>query len=151
MKLVKTALCAALFFTFSFSYAQVTIRTSEIGITKIEEFSEWKKEEFKFEDGTSATIEYRFALATRKGIACHYDLEVKNASEMKVNVRLKSNYYDKFVKSYFGEEIKESLKPGKSIVGRLIAQGCKKDKGSDLDDFAACMACDFTATISVTK
>jgi hypothetical protein len=70
---------------------------------------------------------------------------------MKVNVKLKSNYYDQFVKGYFGEEIKESLKPGKSIVGRLIAQGCKKDKGSDLDDFAACMACDFTATISVSK
>lgn len=114
-------------------------------------FTEWQSVDVKFDDGTSAKIEYRIALAMRKGIACHYDLEVKNNSDQKVKVRLKSNYYDKFVKSYFGEEIKETLKPGKGITGRLIAQGCKKDKGSKAEDYDLCTSCDFSASIFVEK
>lgn len=120
--------------------------TGEMG-----KFTEWQSAEVKFEDGTSAKIEYRIALATRKGIACHYDFEVKNSSDQKIKVRLKSSYYDKLVKGNFGDEIKETLKPGKGVTGRLVAQGCKKDKGSKAEDYELCLACEFGASIYVEK
>lgn len=152
MKISKTVLSAVFFLTVSLASAQVaTIKPSDGGISKIGEFSEWKKVDVSFDDNSTASIEYRFALATRKGIACHYDIEVKNTSATKLDIRLNSNYYDKFVKGNFGDEIKETLKPGKSVVARLVAQGCKKDKGSDADDYTACLACDFFTDLFVTK
>lgn len=134
-----------------FCSAQIVsgLRPDEDG--KIGEFSEWKSVEATFDDGSKATIEYRIALVARKGIGCHYDLEVKNTSTDKLDIKIKSSYYDKLVKGNFGEEIKESLKAGKSVVARLIAQGCRGEKGADLSDFEACMACDFEASISVFK
>ena len=155
MKIIKTVLFAAFLLSVHFSEAQdekveFDIKPKE-GLSKMEEFTGWRSEIVKFKDGTTATIDYRFALAARKGIACHYDVEVKNTSEVKLTVVVSSTYYDKLVKRSFNEIKEESLKPGKSAVSRLIAQGCKKDKGSDLDDFATCMACDFAASIFVTK
>ncbi len=147
----KLSLLCFVLLTVLFAQAQVAtgIKASPEG--KMGEFSEWKKVDVSFDDGGKATIEYRIALATRKGIGCHYDLEVKNTSDITLTVRMKSSYYDKLVKSQFGEEIKEKLKAGKSVVGRLIAQGCKKEKGSNADDYASCIACDFEASIYVSK
>jgi hypothetical protein len=140
-----------LIFTISLGYAQVASDIKPSASGKMGEFSTWTPVEVSFEDGTKAPIEYRIRLAMRKGIGCHYDLEVVNKSDIKLNIRLKSSYYDKLVKSNFGDEIKETLKPGKGVTGRLVAQGCKKDKGSDLDDYASCLACEFGASIYVSK
>jgi hypothetical protein len=140
-----------LVFAAALSHAQVVSDIKPSAEGKMGEFSEWIKTEASFDDGTKVPIEYRIRLATRKGIGCHYDLEVVNKSDTKIDVRLKASYYDKLVKSNFGDEIKETLKPGKGVVGRLVAQGCKKDKGSDLDDYASCLACEFGASIYVSK
>jgi hypothetical protein len=118
---------------------------------KMGEFTEWKKADVVFEDQTSAAIEYRIALSSRTGLACNYTVEVKNLSDIKLQVRMKSNYYDKLVKSHFGDEGKQSLKPGKSVSARFIGQGCKKDKGTDLDDYSLCIDCDLTVSIFVSK
>ena len=115
------------------------------------QYTEWQTAEISFDDGTTASIDYRMAMVTRKGVACHYDVEVKNNSDLKLDIKLKSHYYDKMVKSNFGDEIKETLKPGKSLVGRLICQGCKKEKDVDTDDFGHCAACDFWVDIYVSK
>lgn len=136
--------------TFSVE-AQVASNIRPAADGKMGEYGEWKNVDISFDDGSTATIEYRIRLANRKGIGCHYDLEVKNTSTEKLTVRAKSSYYDKLVKSNFGDEAKENIKAGKSIEIRFIAQGCKKDKGSDLDDFGACMACEFGIDIHVSK
>lgn len=151
MKIKNTFVCLVLCLTGIFSFAQVASNIKPLANGKMGEFTEWKKVDVSWDDGTTATVEYRIALATRKGIGCHYDLEVKNTSDMKLNIRMKSHYYDKLVKSNFGDEIKESLKPGKSLVGRLVAQGCRKDKGFEGDDYASCMACEFYAELFVSK
>ncbi|MCC7233206.1 MAG: hypothetical protein IT242_09700 [Bacteroidia bacterium] len=131
--------------------AQVVSGIKPLPEGKMGEFTEWKKQEITFEDKSTASIEYRVALVARKGIGCHYDLEVKNTSDQKLNVRLKSNYYDKLVKSYFGDEIKETLKPGKTVSGRFVGQGCRKEKGVERDDYGHCIACDFSLSIFVEK
>jgi hypothetical protein len=151
MKILTSLLCLAFCMAFFSGMAQVATGIKPAPDGKMGEFTEWKKTDVSWDDGTTATIEYRIALATRKGIGCHYDLEVKNTSDMKLNIRMKSHYYDKLVKSNFGDEIKESLKPGKSLVGRLVAQGCRKDKGFEGDDYASCMACEFYAELFVSK
>jgi hypothetical protein len=117
------------------------IKPAEDG--KIGEYGEWKSVDATFEDGTTARIEYRVRLATRKGIACHYDLEVKNSSSVKVQIKAKSSYSDKLTKSLYSDETKEKLGPGKSIEMRFVAQGCKKDKGVERDEYGHCMACYF--------
>ncbi len=114
-------------------------------------FTDWTQKEVSLGDNITANIEYRIALVARKGIGCHYDVEVKNNSDIKLNIRLKSSYYDKLVKGQFGDEIKESLKAGKSFTGRFVAQGCKKEKGSEMDDCGQCNACDFGVSIYVSK
>lgn len=129
--------------------AQVAVNIKPAENSKMGEFSDWSKVDVSFDDGSSATIEYRVALVARKGVGCHYDLEVKNTSEGKLDIAMKSSYYDKMVKKHFGDKISETVKPGKSVVGRFIAQGCKKDKGVELDDVAACLACDFGLNIHV--
>ncbi|HQU99955.1 MAG: hypothetical protein JNK61_08820 [Bacteroidia bacterium] len=118
---------------------------------KMETFTEWKKSEVSFDDNTNATIEYRIALVAKKGLGCHYELEVKNTSDQKLNIKMKSNYYDKLVKSHFGDEIKETLKPGKTVSGRFVGQGCKKEIGVAKTDYEHCIACDLTLSIYVTK
>jgi hypothetical protein len=151
MKSLKTILCVILLAAGYAGHGQVVADIKPAAEGKMGEFTEWQKAEASFDDGTKATFEYRIGLATRKGIACHYDLEVKNTSEITLNIKMKSSYYDKLVKGQFGDEAKEKLKPGKSVVARLIAQGCKKDKGSDKDDYGVCVACDFSASIDVSK
>jgi hypothetical protein len=151
MKLKQFIGTIVLVFVAVISRAQVVSDIKPSAEGKMGEFTAWTPIEVSFDDGTKAPIEYRIRLATRKGIGCHYDLEVVNKSDIKLNVRLKSSYYDKLVKSNFGDEIKETLKPGKGVVGRLVAQGCKKDKGSDLDDYASCLACEFGASIYISK
>jgi hypothetical protein len=131
--------------------AQVETNIKPEANGKMGEYGEWKKVDVSFDDGSAATVEYRVRLANRKGIGCHYDLEVKNTSAEKLNVRGKSSYYDQLVKSNFGDEAKESLKPGKSVEIRFIAQGCKKEKGADRDDYGHCMACEFGIDLYVSK
>lgn len=148
----KFLLCSfALVLAAFVAEAQVATDIKPAADGKMGEYGDWKKVDVSFDDGVSATIEYRVRLATRKGIGCHYDLEVKNTSSIKLNVRGKSSYYDKLVKSQFGDEAKETLKPDKSVVMRFVAQGCKKEKGADLDDYGHCMACDFGLAIHVSK
>lgn len=125
------------------------LRTEEGG--KMGEYTEWKKSTVIFDDNSTAEIEYRIALIKRKGIACHYDVEVKNNSDIKITVRIKSSYYDKLVKGNYGEEAKETLKAGKSVVAHTIAQGCKKEKDVEKDDYEHCMACEFGVSIYVSK
>lgn len=140
--------CVMVAFT---SKAQLVSNVKPAEDGKMEEYGEWKTAEASWDDGTKATIEYRVRLATRKGIGCHYDLEVKNTSSIKLEVKAKSSYYDKLVKSNFGDEAKENLKPGKSVAIRFIGQGCKKEKGVEKDDYGHCMACDFGIDIYVYK
>jgi hypothetical protein len=147
MKTLKQfAFFSILFVTFQVN-AQVVSNLKPSVDGKINEFSEWKS----FNDGSSISFDYRIALVSRKGIACHYDVEVKNTSSSKLEFKLKSSYYDKFVKGNYGDEIKETLKPDKSVSARFIAQGCKKEKGVEKDDFGHCMACDFGVNIFVEK
>lgn len=113
------------------------------------DYTEWASENVTFKDGSTATIEYRLALVDRKGIGCHFDVEVKNNSDMKLDIVVKSDYYDKLVKGEFSEAAKETLKGGKSAVLRSLVQGCKKDKDVELSDYDACMACEFGISIFV--
>lgn len=133
------------------AFSQVATGIKASSDKKMGEFTDWKKVDVSFDDGSAATIEYRIALATRKGIGCHYDIEIKNTSDITLKVIAEASYYDKLVKGNFSAAADEKLKAGKSFVARLIAQGCKKDKGSDLDDYATCLACEFEASIRVIK
>lgn len=45
------------------------------------QYTEWQTAEISFDDGTTSSIDYRMAMVTRKGVACHYDVEVKNNSD----------------------------------------------------------------------
>lgn len=118
---------------------------------KMGEFSGWTNVDVTWEDGSAATVAYRIRLSNRKGIACHYEFEVMNSSKMKLTIIAKSSYYDKLVKNQFGDDLAETVKPDKSVVFKIIAQGCKKEKGADLDDFGHCMACDFGVNLHVIK
>jgi len=149
MKTIVIALFALLLYTNGNAQVVSGLRPAADG--KLEEFTPWQKTTVSFDDNTTAEIEYRIALVKKKGIACHYNVEVKNNSTLKINIRIKSSYYDKLVKGQYGEEIKETLKPGKAVVGRLVAQGCKKEKGAETDDYGTCMACDFGVSIFVSK
>lgn len=133
------------------SQAQVVSGVRPPADGKMGEFTPWTKLTVSFDDNTTADIEYRIALVKRKGIGCHYQIEVKNNSTIKLTVKFKSSYYDKLVKSSFGEERKGSIKPGKILEGTLIAQGCRKEKGEEKDDYGICSACEFGVTIFVSK
>jgi hypothetical protein len=113
------------------------------------DYTEWASVDVAFKDGSTATIEYRLALVDRKGIACHFDVEVKNNSTQKLDIVVKSDYYDQLVKGEFSEAAKGSIKPDKSAVISTLIQGCKKDKSKDLSDYETCMACDFGLSIFV--
>ena len=149
---MKSFILSALLLLCIFSVnAQVVsdIRPPENG--KTGEYTEWKKADVSFDDGTTATIEYRSVLTKRVGIACHYKIEVKNTSSTKLTIKFKSSYYDQLVKRNFGDESKGSVKPGNSIESSFIAQGCKKETGSEKDDYGHCFACDFGISIYVSK
>jgi hypothetical protein len=64
---------------------------------------------------------------------------------------MKSSYYDKLVKGYYGEEIRENMKAGDNITARFIAQGCKGEKGTENTDFETCMVCEFGIDFNVSK
>lgn len=115
------------------------------------QYTEWQTADVTFDDGTTAQIAYRIALVDRKGIGCHYDVEVSNKSDMKLDIVLEASYYDKLVKGNFMDESKESLKPGKGVVVRSVAQGCKATKGEEKSDFETCMACEYGVSIRVFK
>ncbi len=150
MKMIKITMVLAGLVPFFCSGQIVSgVRPPDDGA--IGEFTEWTSVEAEFDDNTKATIEYRVALVARKGIGCHYEMQVKNTSDQKLDIKLKSSYYDKLVKGNFGEEIFETLKPGKELAAKLIAQGCRAEKGSDLSDYAACMACEFGINIHVYR
>lgn len=146
-----------LFFTLVLSLAIMGLTAQVVSNLKppangtMGEFSEWTKLDVNIDGNSTASIEYRIALLAKKGLGCHYALEVKNNSDIKLNVRMKSNYYDKLVKSHFGDEIKESIKPGKTVQGKFIGQGCKKDKGVEKDEYEQCIDCDLTMSIFVTN
>jgi hypothetical protein len=152
-----------LLLTASFTYAQVAENIKASSVKKMGEFSDWKSVEFsletnkpiaagdKVDEKSKATLEYRIALVDRKGIGCHYDIEIKNTSNTTLDVAAEILYFDKLVKRNMSDAKGDKLKAGKSAVFRLIAQGCKKDKGSDLDDYASCLACEFGATIVAGK
>jgi hypothetical protein len=152
-----------LLMTCFIAQAQVAENIKASSSKKMGEFSDWTSVVFSLEtnkpiapgeaidDKSKATLEYRIALVARKGIGCHYDIEIKNTSSTTLDVAAEILYFDKLVKRNMSDAKGEKLKAGKSVVLRLIAQGCKKDKGSDLDDYASCLACEFSATIVAGK
>lgn len=150
-KLLQQTLVALVFLIPTWGNTQVVsgIRPPESG--KVGEFTAWEKVNVVFDDNTTATIEYRIALVKRKGIACHYILEVNNTSNIKLNIKAKSSYYDKLVKGQYGDEFKNTVKPGKISQAYIIAQGCKKEKDVERDDYGHCYACDFGVSLYVSK
>jgi hypothetical protein len=148
MKTIIT-LCLILAGTLT-AFSQVATGIKASPDKKMGEFSDWQSVDVSV-DGSKGTIEYRIALVDRKGIGCHYDVEVKNNLDITLKIIVEAGYYDKLVKGTYSAVFDEKVKAGKSAVGRLIAQGCKKDKGSDLDDYASCLACEFSANILVAK
>ena len=134
-----------------FCSAQVVTELRPAKGANMGDYTEWASEEVSFDDGTKANFEYRLALVKRQGIACHFEVEIKNNSDIKLDFKIKSDYYDKLVKGEFSEETKESLKGGKSGVFKTLIQGCKKEKGVDLSDYDTCMACEYGISIYVYK
>jgi len=147
MKILKSILLLNLFMVAT-AWAQHTetgILTNEIG--ELEKFTEWKKVTV-VENSQEYSYEYRIALVKRKGIGCHYTIEVKNTSAVKIKVNINTNYYDKLVKGYFGEEVDAKIKPSATEAFLIIAQGCKADKDKkDMSDYELCSACDFSYLI----
>ncbi|HNQ12393.1 MAG TPA: hypothetical protein PKH65_00410 [Bacteroidia bacterium] len=150
MKSIIKIICIGIFLSLSVNlnaqnadFGNKVVTIDKPSSKSMGEFTEWTKMELVLEDGSKGEIEYRIALANRKGIACHYQVEVKNNTSAKLKLTFDSNYYDKLVKSHFGEKKQGTVKPGAIMEATLIAQGCKKEKGKELSDFENCMACDF--------
>ncbi len=143
----------AICFTMLGANAQVVSGLMPSPDGKMGEFSEWKTVEVDFGDNTHAKIAYRIALVSRVALACNYEVEVKNDSDMKLKITMNSHYYDKLVKSHFGDEVKGVMKPGKSVMAKFRGQGCKKDKGESeaKDDYTHCINCGLTVSISISK
>ncbi|MBS1639481.1 MAG: hypothetical protein JST94_06945 [Bacteroidetes bacterium] len=146
----KILLLIAVVFGY-YTNAQVATNIRPAENAKQGEFSEWEKVNVSFDDNTSTTIEYRVVFVKRFVIGCHYNIEVKNTGNEKLHITLQSAYHDKLVKRNFSDVIKETLKPGKTISGRFIAQGCKKEKDAGKDDAANCFACEFGISIYAKK
>ena len=140
-----------LIFSFQFSFSQTVSNIKADPNLKMGEFTNWIQETAKFDDNSQCTFEYRIALVKRVGIGCHYELEVKNTSDKAYEFKIASHYYDKLVKSYFGDKSKEKIKPGKITNIHFVAQGCKKEKGIERTDYEHCLACDCTVDITVNK
>ena len=114
-----------------------------------EQFTEWKKVEFTA-SGQPVSYEYRIAFMKRKALACNYEVQFKNNSAQKLKVKLTTHYYDKLVKSDFGDTYTESVKPEKGLSFAIITQGAKEDKEKkDQTDIERCMSCDFRYEIHV--
>lgn len=145
--LLTIILCA--FSTYNFAQTVADIKAKPNG--QFGEFTEWTPMEVASSDGSKATIEYRLSLTGRTGVACNYLVEVRNQSDSKIDLVIVAQYYDKLVKGKFKEDKKASLKPGKSISQKFIAQGCKKDKGVEAEGYEHCMNCEFLVTIIATK
>lgn len=139
------ALCTLFILFHLSSTAQVT----EDGILPSREaeegtFTEWKKVE-----SGDISFEYRIAFEKRKVLACYYTIEIKNNTEKKLDVRVKSHYFDKLVKQRFGDEYKAVIKPGKVAGYDVLTQGAKGDKEKkDQPDVERCLDCDFSYTIT---
>ncbi|MBP6722035.1 MAG: hypothetical protein KA239_06925 [Bacteroidia bacterium] len=155
--LIVTRIMKSLFLMIAFCITFLSVNAQVVSDLKPDaggkmgEFTEWKKADVDFGDNTNAVIEYRIALDSKRALACNYVVEVKNTSDMKLQIRLKSNYYDKLVKGYFGDEVKGTAKPGKTVVGKFIGQGCKNNKGEDFEGYALCINCGLTVSIFVSK
>lgn len=115
-------------------------------------YTDWKKVEVVFESGEKATYEYRIALVNKKGLACHYDLQIKNTSAVKLKFRVNTHYYDKLVKGNFGDKFENQIKPEKTVSFLVLTQGCKADKDKkDQPDYERCTGCGLSYEITVIK
>lgn len=151
MEKLQLIIILLVFVAFNHAHAQVVSGIQAPHDGKMNKYSEWKKVPVLFDDNSTAVIQYRTALVKRKGIGCHYNLEVKNLSDVKFKIRMKSNYFDRSIESHFGDEIKVKMKPGKSVVGRFVGKGCKKEKGEDFGTYDLCISCDLTMSIYASK
>lgn len=138
---------------FSFSYAQEENKElkgilPEVGKPE-DTFTEWQKITATMKDGSTVTYEYRIAFGGKSALACNYEIEVKNTSAMALSFAIDFHYYDKLVKGNFGGLIGDKVKPGKVFSGKMVQQGCKKEKGVEKSDLEHCLACDFYYYISV--
>jgi hypothetical protein len=121
--------------------------TIPVPAAKEKEFSEWKKVEGTV-NGEKITYEYRIAFNKRKALACYYEIQLKNTSEKALKIKIKTHYRDKLVKNNFGDEFKETVKPGKDQGFLVVTQGCKADKDKkDQPDIERCLGCDFSYEI----
>jgi hypothetical protein len=112
-----------------------------------EQFTEWKKVEFTI-DNQNYSYEYRAGFIKRKALACSYEIQLKNTSSEKLSIKMKTHYYDKLVEGNFGDEYKETVKPGAEVTFIVLTQGCQADKNQkDLPDHERCQACGMTYEI----
>lgn len=102
------------------------------------------------EKNPETTLEYRIMLDGRTGIACNYQIEVKNTSSIKMTGNVKVAYWDYLVNSAIGPDIqKYSLNPGQSKVFKFKVQGCtKQGKKDEEDKFKICTACEMSYDIT---
>lgn len=128
--------------------AQESFKTP--GKKEFKEWSEWKKMTYNVSDAVSVELEYRLAMSGRKGIACHYDMEIKNLSDKKIEGQIIWRYYDNLVKSNIKEVKDYKLKPNGTAAVHLIVQGCKK-KDKELEDYDVCLACPCSFDLNVNK
>lgn len=144
-------LLSALFTLFSLkSFAQTEVGTLPSRAAKDGEFTEWKKVEFN-NGSETLTYEYRIAFVKRKALACYYTIEVRNTSSKKITVKVNTHYFDKLVKSNFGDEYKATMKPGKVAGYDVITQGARGDKEKkDQPDVERCLDCDFSYSLTAT-
>ncbi|MDX5319586.1 MAG: hypothetical protein LPK45_00860 [Bacteroidota bacterium] len=119
---------------------------------KVNEFSEWVAATATLGDKSEVQFEYRIKLVKKTGMACHYEIEVKNNSDRKLNFGIAFTYYDQLVKRDMKEAVKGKIKPGATGKLKMIAQGCKKKKDAEKsDDYSVCTACGMTYQIVVTE
>lgn len=95
------------------------------------------------EKNPEATLDYRIMLDGRTGIACNYQIEIKNTSSIKMSGNLKVAYMDYLVNAIVGPDVqKYSLAPGKSKVFKVKVQGCTKQGNKELEDkYIICTNC----------
>lgn len=153
MKLLKTTLFLALtILALSSTYAQEERGILPPADGTFETYTEWKKVTVSFDSGSEATYEYRIALMKRKGLACNYDLQIKNASSSKLKFKVNTHYFDRLVKGDFGDKYEEKIKAGETVSFIILTQGCKADKDKkDQADYERCMSCGLSYEIKVYK
>ncbi|MHB1279493.1 MAG: hypothetical protein ACYC1Q_13985 [Bacteroidia bacterium] len=143
-----------LFFAF-FLFCGLTSRaqvqgTAVLPVDKTGEFSEWVSASYKTSDGTEIQFEYRLKLAKKTGMACHYEMEVKNNSDKKITAVVIFTYYDQLIKGNVRDEVKIKAKAGATGGAKMIPQGCKKAKDAEKkDDYSVCTACGMSYEIVI--